>query len=237
MGYCICPYGFTSSGCYTPTCPLPTQNASDNALGQFFTLCYGTTHGFCFNGQPRMCACEAGWGPPASMVPTLPFYTYQQFPCFFPSSATHLSDLFVINSVLYNDSTTPGSVCGGFSHGQGISIGNIGYCQCVQIPLLNPASLIRSQNAYDGAACTGPVSYEVFQLMIRFPSSRHRGKATESSRGSAMVTAPSVLPASDSRMNWCMEIPLETPPSAPQVLTAASATMAGAASAAPVPLR
>jgi len=42
MGRCSCPYGFTSSYCYTPSCPLPAQNASNNAIGNFFTLCFGT---------------------------------------------------------------------------------------------------------------------------------------------------------------------------------------------------
>jgi hypothetical protein len=108
-------------------------------------------------GQPRSCTCSAGWGPPASIDPALPYSQYQEYPCFFPSSVTLLSPLFVINGVLYNDSTTPGSVCGGFSNGAGVSVGNIGYCVCGKIPLLNPESLVPFQNAYDGAACTGPV--------------------------------------------------------------------------------
>ena len=159
FGQCICPYGFISNGitdgCYTPTCP-PLVSNTTTALSNFFDSCFGTGNGYCYNGQPRMCQCQKGWGPPASIDPSLPFYEYQDFPCYCPSAVTHLDSYFVINGALYNDSANriPGPPCGGFSQGACSTLDVLGVCACTNIPLLNPSSLIPYQQAFDGAACT-----------------------------------------------------------------------------------
>ena len=155
-GRCICPDGFISNGvddgCYTPTCP-PIVNTTSNALSDFFDLCLGSGNGYCFNGQPRLCQCNSGWGPPASIDPALPYFENQEYPCFCPSAVTLLDQFYMINDVLFNDSTIP-PVCGGFSRGACSTLNVQGVCNCVFRPVLNPEALIAYEKAYNGQSCT-----------------------------------------------------------------------------------
>ena len=163
FGRCICPSGFVGNGinpgCFTPTCPLIVNTTTPTPLTDFFDMCVGSGNGYCFEGQPRMCQCNTGWGPPASVDPALPYYVYRDTPCFCPSSANRISPFFVINAVLYNDTANPltGSVCGSSSQGACSSIGSQGLCICEPIPILNPDSAIASQPEFDGQSCTCPV--------------------------------------------------------------------------------
>ena len=155
--YIQCFDGFTGTICREATCPLNTCTNTNNTLCAFQQSCILNNQGHCYNGQPRVCACNAFYGPDAAVDPSLPFYSNVQWPCVCPGSSTHVDSFWTINGELYNDTAMPIQYipCGGVSRGSCMADPNsqYAYCQCQTIPVLDPASPVSEAVAYDGKSC------------------------------------------------------------------------------------
>jgi hypothetical protein len=147
---CQCFNGWTGESCEIATCGLPVANTTDS-ISKFFLKC--SIHGSCDHGQPRMCKCNHGYGPPAGLDPSFPFAQFNDTPCACPATTERSGSnvAFQINGVVYQTTLTSLIPCAGVDHGTCTvdAATNQGRCACIR----------RSDGiaAYDGASCTCPV--------------------------------------------------------------------------------
>ena len=158
---CRCFDGSTGGSCEVRTCPTPTQAQSPGQLTQelfFFQQCSLDNHGECYMRSPGVCVCHFGYGPAASILPSLPLLEqFRDFPCAFPSTPIFKSLQFTVNNILYlipfPEMWIP---CGGVGHGGAILALNDSYargeCQCDQRPQLQNSTSL--EDAFQGRACS-----------------------------------------------------------------------------------
>jgi hypothetical protein len=156
MLQCGCDNGWGALPCTTAVCALPLfPNASDSLT--LFSLRY-SRRGTCYNGQPRTAVCNPYYGPPASIIPGLPFYEYNAFPCACPGAAGPTEAAFRVDGTVYVDARAMNTPCSGVSAGAcTFDAGtNEGRCTCTQRPLLNPDLAIPYGPALNGLSCGCP---------------------------------------------------------------------------------
>ncbi len=161
---CNCYDGWTGKNCDRWTCPLSRVITEDpanlNVLVTFFDKCYKLKHGSCYNDQSRVCQCNYGYGPPASILPELIYlYLNRDFPCACPAAASPESLYYQVNEGFYDINEQTGKPpCSGVDQGYCIvdNSTNAGTCQSVK--RLNILLNIE-EDAFDGKAtsCEKPI--------------------------------------------------------------------------------
>ena len=161
---CQCFAGWGGAHCWTQTCfPASiTSLASSAGTTQLAAalsspvskLAVKCIHGTCKNGQARSCICLPRWGPSASLVVGSPFLPFVDAPCNCPASSA-TSGTFSVNNATYVAAQAYNLPCGGTSHGACLqnSLTGVGFCQCVERPVLDPDSPKRSVAAWGGPQC------------------------------------------------------------------------------------
>lgn len=152
---CGCLPGSKGPQCGQRTCVTPIEAATSvnaslrNPAVAFFKACYAHRRGFCQNGDPNLCQCVTGYGPPASLLAGV----YTSTPCWFPTwvGTSSAPQNITINGIV---SLSVYAVCG--FHGLAVSTGwNDGHCEC---PLRWSLSRV-AELAFDGPACSCHVSH------------------------------------------------------------------------------
>lgn len=156
---CDCRSGWTGRICERQTCPLedilesPPEDLT--VLTTFFRKCYTEKHGSCWNGQPRVCHCDVGFAPPASIITSFPeLYQFRDYPCSCPAAKTIESTFFQINDDGY-EALSPNDtlVCSGVTQGRCLvdNATNIGNCLCqTRTNILTGLT----ESSFDGKACS-----------------------------------------------------------------------------------
>ncbi len=147
-----CRNGWDGKICNTPTCGIDVSENIASPLNTFFRKCYSLKRGSCYSMQPRVCQCNYGYGPSASIIPSLTnLYQFKDTPCACPAGI-QTSGSFQINDNVYS-----GDVyrlpCSGIN--QGICLvgntTNVGVCSCT---LRQNLVFNHLEPAYDGKACS-----------------------------------------------------------------------------------